>query len=141
MSGLAIATANGLLLKGGKEAKNSNRYLHRLVQEAIATELSDHKGAVGLVRFIVSNFPYHWNLTSPPCHLQVDSREEVGELLSLDKKINLVIPRGSNELVEGIMEQVEGRIPVLGHAEGICHVYVDQFADIEKAIKIGKSSE
>ena len=62
------------------------------------------------------------------------------ELLSLDDKINLVIPRGGNDLVKNIMEQAQGRIPVLGHAEGICHVYVDQHADIEKATRIGKNS-
>lgn len=71
--------------------------------------------------------------------LQVDSREEVGELLSLDQKINLVIPRGSNKLVRDIMEQAQGRIPVLGHAEGICHVYVDKDSDMEKAVRIGQS--
>ena len=49
VSGLAVATGNGLLLKGGKEARNSNRYLHTLVQEALATELPRHRGAVGLV--------------------------------------------------------------------------------------------
>lgn len=69
---------------------------------------------------------------------QVDSREEVGELLALEGSVDLVIPRGSNSLVRTIMEQAMGRIPVLGHAEGICHVYVDQHADMEKAIRIGK---
>lgn len=63
----------------------------------------------------------------------------MGELLSLDRKIDLVIPRGSNELVKDIIEQAQGRIPVLGHAEGICHVYVDKYADIEKAIRVGKN--
>lgn len=71
---------------------------------------------------------------------QVDGREEVGELLSLDKKIDLVIPRGGNALVRAIMEQAQGRIPVLGHADGICHVYVDEEADIEKAKRVGKES-
>ena len=70
--------------------------------------------------------------------VQVDSREEVGELLSLNQKIDLIIPRGGNELVRDIMEQAKGRIPVLGHAEGICHVYVDQHADIEKAVRVGE---
>ena len=68
----------------------------------------------------------------------MDGREEVSELLSLEKKIDLVIPRGSNSLVKSIMEQAGGRIPVLGHAEGICHVFVDEHADVEKAVRIGR---
>lgn len=67
----------------------------------------------------------------------MDSREEVSELLALERKVDLVIPRGSNTLVKSILEQAEGKIPVLGHAEGICSVFVDQHADIEKAINIG----
>lgn len=69
---------------------------------------------------------------------KVDGREEVSELLSLEGKIDLVIPRGSNELVKSIQEQSLGKIPVLGHSEGICSVYIDRFADKEKAIKVGK---
>lgn len=68
---------------------------------------------------------------------QVEGREEVGELLGMEGKVDLVIPRGSHALVRSIMEQAEGRIPVLGHAGGVCHVYVDQHADISKATKIG----
>lgn len=71
----------------------------------------------------------------------MDGREEVGELLTYDKKIDLVIPRGGNDLVRSIIEQAQGKIPVLGHADGICHVYVDEHADIEKAIKIGKQEK
>jgi len=69
----------------------------------------------------------------------LDDRESVDEALSLDSgKIDLVIPRGSSELVAHINDAVEGRVPVLGHTEGICHVYVDQHADLDKAIKIGR---
>lgn len=60
----------------------------------------------------------------------------MSELLALERKVDLVIPRGSNTLVKSILEQAEGKIPVLGHAEGICSVFVDQHADIEKAINI-----
>lgn len=112
VSGLAIATGNGLLLKGGREASHSNECLHRLVQEALSMYVP--RGAVGLV----------------------DGREEVSELLALDRKIDLVIPRGSNSLVRSILEQSGGRIPVLGHSDGICHVYVDQHANIDKALRV-----
>ncbi|XP_064399418.1 delta-1-pyrroline-5-carboxylate synthase-like isoform X2 [Halichondria panicea] len=112
VAGLSVATANGLLLKGGKEAKHSNRYLHSLVQEALSLHVP--KGAVGLV----------------------DSREEVSELLSLHNQIDLVIPRGGNSLVRSILEQVQGKIPVLGHADGICHVYLDKDADLNKALNV-----
>ena len=61
----------------------------------------------------------------------------MSELLSLDDKIDLVIPRGSYDLVRSIQEQTAGRIPVLGHSEGVCSVYVDRFADINKTLKIG----
>ncbi len=69
----------------------------------------------------------------------MDSREEVSELLSLDNKIDLVIPRGGNALVRGIIEQAQGKMPVLGHAEGICHIYVDKDADLDKAFRVSKS--
>lgn len=67
----------------------------------------------------------------------MDSREEVSELLSLDDKIDLIIPRGGNSLVRSIMEQVQGKIPVLGHADGVCHVYLDKEANQEKALNVG----
>lgn len=61
----------------------------------------------------------------------------MSELLSLDDKIDLVIPRGSYELVRSIQSQANGRIPVLGHDEGVCTVYVDRYADLEKTLRIG----
>lgn len=110
VAALAIASGNGLLLKGGKEALHSNQFLHKLVQEALA----EH--------------------TDPNAVSLVTTRDEVSALLGLDEHIDLIIPRGSNELVSHI--QRESTIPVMGHADGICHTYVDAAADIDKAVKI-----
>lgn len=113
IAGLSMATGNGLLLKGGSEAIHTNTFLAELIRE----ELARYRAADAVCL--------------------INSREEISELLSLENKIDLVIPRGSNELVKKIREQSKS-IPVLGHADGICHVYVDADADVEKAIKIGK---
>lgn len=67
---------------------------------------------------------------------KVSTREEISDLLTMDQYIDLVIPRGSGELVRSIQQQSRN-IPVLGHAEGICHVYVDNEADPIRALKIG----
>lgn len=68
---------------------------------------------------------------------QVSKRDEISELLTLDGYIDLIIPRGSKELIHTIQDQSKS-IPVLGHAEGICHVYIDEYAHVDKAIKISK---
>ena len=74
-----------------------------------------------------------------PFGVQVEGREEVGELLGMEGKVDLVIPRGGNALVHSVMDQTQGRIPVLGHTEGVCHVYVDKHADMGKATNVGES--
>lgn len=66
----------------------------------------------------------------------MSTREEISDLLTMDQYIDLVIPRGSGELVRSIQQQSRN-IPVLGHAEGVCHVYVDSEADPVRALKIG----
>ncbi|KAM6963825.1 delta-1-pyrroline-5-carboxylate synthase isoform 1-T1 [Tautogolabrus adspersus] len=116
VSALAIASGNALLLKGGKEAANTNRVLHQLTQEA----LSMH-GVTEAVQL-------------------VSTREEVEDLCRLDKMIDLIIPRGSSQLVRDIQRAAKG-IPVMGHSEGICHVYVDADASIDKVIKIVRDSK
>lgn len=110
ISALSLATGNGLLLKGGKEAHHSNTCLYQLVQNCLRKY--DCTDAIHMV----------------------DSRDQVNELVTLGN-IDLIIPRGSNQLVRSIQDQAKS-IPVLGHAEGICHVYLDSEADFESSIKI-----
>lgn len=114
IASLAIASGNALLLKGGKEAVNSNTALHEIIGDAI------EKGSNGEIsRDLVG---------------LITSRGQVKDLLRLDDTIDLVIPRGSNALVSYI--KANTRIPVLGHADGVCHVYIDKTATAEKASKI-----
>src|SRR5207244_407138 len=69
----------------------------------------------------------------------VSTREEIADLLKMDTLIDLVIPRGSNEMVRTIQQST--KIPVLGHADGVCHVYIDEFADVDKAVRIAVDSK
>ncbi|KAL9188531.1 hypothetical protein ACHAXT_006909 [Thalassiosira profunda] len=106
ISALALASGNGLLLKGGKEATHSNEAIHKVIGDAI------EKGSDGkITRDIIG---------------LVTSRGQVADMLKLDDVVDLVIPRGSNALVSYI--KANTRIPVLGHADGVCHVYVDKSA-------------
>lgn len=116
VAALAMASANGLLLKGGKEASHSNKALMELVTEAL-----DSVGAAKAISL-------------------VSTREEISDLLQMEKHIDLIIPRGSSELVRNIQEQSQ-HIPVLGHAEGVCHVYIDEDANFTKAMKIVRDSK
>ncbi|KAJ8965949.1 hypothetical protein NQ314_003824 [Rhamnusium bicolor] len=116
VAALAIASGNGLLLKGGKEAAHSNKALMELVTESLASI-----GATNAISL-------------------VSTREEIGDLLSMEQHIDLIIPRGSTELVRSIQSQSQ-HIPVMGHAEGICHVYIDKEADLQKALKIIRDSK
>ncbi|KAL9388794.1 hypothetical protein Peur_017399 [Populus x canadensis] len=110
IASLAIRSGNGLLLKGGKEAKRSNAILHKVITTAIPDTVGGR--LIGLVT----------------------SRDEIPDLLKLDDVIDLVIPRGSNKLVSQIKSST--KIPVLGHADGICHVYMDKSANMEMAKRV-----
>jgi len=114
ISSLALASGNGLLLKGGKEAVHSNAALHHIIGDAIeqASNGEIDRDIIGLVT----------------------SRNQVKDLLALDDVIDLVIPRGSNSLVSYI--KANTRIPVLGHADGVCHVYIDATASAHDAAKL-----
>ncbi|TXT41914.1 MAG: glutamate-5-semialdehyde dehydrogenase, partial [Spirochaetes bacterium] len=104
MSCLAAKSGNAIVLKGGSEAKESNRLLSQIILEA----------------GISAGLPQDWLVA-------LASREEIGELLALDRYVDLVIPRGSKEFVTRI--QATSKIPVLGHSDGVCHVYVHNDAD------------
>ena len=112
ISALAIKSSNAVILKGGKESKNTNKTILEIINSALAT---------------VDGFPD--GLLN-----QVYTRDDVGEMLKADKYIDLIIPRGGNSLVKYIKENT--KIPVLGHADGICHIFVDESADIELAKKV-----
>jgi glutamate-5-semialdehyde dehydrogenase len=112
VASLTLKTANAIILKGGSEAAHTN--------EAI----------VAIWRESLERFPA---IPADSIHL-VHTRADVLEMLSLDRDIDLIIPRGSYSLVQFIMKN--SRIPVLGHGEGICHVYVDRAADLGKAVNI-----
>ncbi len=109
IASLALRSGNGLLLKGGSEAAHSNAALADLIRRAIAPLPAD---AVTLV----------------------ETRTDVAELLALDDVVDLVIPRGSNAMVRRIQDST--RIPVLGHADGVCHVFVDAAADLGAAERV-----
>ena len=111
ISSLCLKSGNAVILKGGSEAKNSSRILVEIITKA-AEKNGIPKGAIQLI----------------------ETREEVSQMLKLDDYINLVIPRGSTAFVKYVQNHT--KIPVLGHSEGVCHVYVDQHADIKKAISI-----
>lgn len=112
ISALAIKSSNTVILKGGKESKNTNQTIMEIIQDALAK---------------IENFPQ--NVLT-----QVFSRDDVKEMLEQDKYIDLIIPRGGNSLVQFVKDNT--KIPVLGHADGICHIFVDEHADFDKAKKI-----
>ena len=111
ISSLCIKSGNAVILKGGSEALNSNRMLVKIISET-AERSGIPKGAVQLI----------------------ETREQVAEMLKLHDYIDLIIPRGSNKFVKYIMEN--SQIPVLGHSEGICHIFIDKDADMKKATEI-----
>ncbi len=111
IAALALKSGNAVLLKAGKEVERTAAALVRVLQDALAvTEIS--ADAIALIV----------------------GRAQVAELLGLTSLIDLVIPRGSKALVEYV--QANTRIPVLGHSEGVCHIFVDQSADRELAIRV-----
>lgn len=117
VASLSLKSGNAILLKGGAEAAHTNHALVVIWRECLAS------------------FPY---APLDSIHL-LQTRADVMGLLTLDRDVDLIIPRGSRELVQFVVQN--SRIPVLGHGEGICHVYVDRAADIEKALRITLDSK
>jgi len=137
ISTLCLKSGNAVLLKGGSEAANTNKILAKVIADASDPASSKdfrlrpdirHRGYAGQdAGASKAGIPAGW--------IQLlETRQDVAEMLKMDEDIDLVIPRGSNEFVRYIMNHTN--IPVLGHAEGICHVYVDGAADIDMAVKI-----
>ncbi|MCP4024421.1 MAG: glutamate-5-semialdehyde dehydrogenase [Desulfobacteraceae bacterium] len=111
IASLCLKSGNAVLLKGGSEAAGTNAVLARIISDAtMAAQLP--LGWLGLL----------------------ETREDVADMLCLDHYIDLIIPRGSNAFVRHIMDNTV--IPVLGHADGICHLYIDKFADHDMAIEL-----
>ncbi len=116
ISTLCLKSGNSVLLKGGSEARETNRILAEIIVKA-TTE---------------AGIPANWLAL-------LETRLDVNEMLKMDRYIDLIIPRGSNDFVRYIMDN--SSIPVMGHADGICHCYVDQDAALEMAVKIAVDSK
>jgi glutamate-5-semialdehyde dehydrogenase len=116
ISSLCLKSGNAVMLKGGSEAAETNRILAETITRA-TVEAGIPDGWLGLL----------------------ETRSDVADMLKLDESIDLIIPRGSNEFVKYIMDNT--RIPVLGHADGICHVYIDKAADKDMAVRIAVDSK
>lgn len=111
ISSLCIKSGNCAVLKGGKETARTNKVLFEIIYQAV-TKYGLPNG----------------------CMLQAEQHQEIDELLSCHDCVDLLIPRGSNSFVQYIMNHT--KIPVMGHADGVCHIYVDNSYDIEKAIPV-----
>ncbi len=111
ISSLCIKSGNCALLKGGKETARTNRVLFRVIYESV----------------LKAGLP-------EGCLVQAELHNEIDELLQCDRDVDLLIPRGSNRFVQYIMNNT--KIPVMGHADGVCHIYVDKKADLVQALPI-----
>lgn len=112
IASLAIKSSNVVILKGGSESAFSNQVLTEIIINSLNQIKEFPKNCINLIK----------------------TREDVAKMLDLNEYIDLIIPRGGNNLVKYI--QSNTKIPVLGHADGICHIFVDSFADLNKATKI-----
>jgi glutamate-5-semialdehyde dehydrogenase len=109
IAALSLKSGNAVILKGGSEASHSNRVLYEIIREA------------------TSDVPEGWAQL-------IEAREDVNTMLDMDDSIDLLMPRGSSEFVSYIQDNT--KIPVLGHTEGVCHVFVDRDADLSMAADV-----
>lgn len=116
ISTLCLKSGNGVLLKGGSEARETNRILAEIIEKATEE----------------AGIPSNWIKL-------IETRADVNEMLKMDQYIDLIIPRGSNEFVRYIMDN--SRIPVMGHADGICHCYIDEDSDVDMAVRVVADSK
>lgn len=112
---LCLKSGNGVVFKGGREATETNRALFSILRDSVA------------------------DIVPAKSFVMIETREDVNAILGLNDCIDLLIPRGSNEFVRFIQQNTS--IPVLGHAAGICHVYIDADADLEKAWNVALDSK
>ena len=112
---LCLKSGNGVVFKGGREATETNRALFTILRDSVA------------------------DIVPASSFVMIETREDVNAILGLNEYIDLLIPRGSNEFVRFIQQNTS--IPVLGHAAGICHVYVDSDADMEMAWDVALDSK
>ena len=112
-SGLCLKSGNGVILRGGSEAYHSNHAIGDILQKAIRK--------VGISEDVIQIFPHK-------------EREAIQEMLQLEEEIDLIIPRGGEELIRFVM--AHSKIPVLKHYKGVCHIFVDESADQEAAVRI-----
>jgi glutamate-5-semialdehyde dehydrogenase len=112
-AGLCLKSGNGVILRGGSEAFHSNQAIGRILQKAIAK--------IGIPEEVLQIFPH-------------TEKEAIQEMLQLEEEIDLIIPRGGEALIRFVMDH--SRIPVIKHYKGVCHIFVDESADLETAVRI-----
>ena len=117
-AGLCIKSGNSVILRGGSEAINSNRAIAECVRHGLQ--------AAGLPENAVQV-------------VETTDRAAVGELLALDQLVDVIIPRGGKGLIERVSK--EARMPVIKHLDGVCHVYIDAEADVEKAVTVAYNAK
>jgi len=117
-AGLCIKAGNAVLLRGGSEAMNSNHALVKVIAQAAYTAGLPH-GAIGFIG--------------------TTDRQAVNDMIKLDELVDLLIPRGGEEMIRHIREHAT--VPVLSHGKGLCHTYIDKDADMEKAVKIAVNAK